>query len=221
MFGAIMPEPFAKPLSRTVVPSIVAVAVAPFGNVSVVMIARAAGSQASADSFSAASGSAATMRSGGGGSPITPVEEMNTSLWVQPNSRAASAAVAWTTCQPARPVNTFALPELTTTARTRPAIRFCRHHTTGCPGVWDSVNTPATVLPGASSAIIMSLRPLYRIPASCAARRTPAIGSMVGKRSGARGETAAIVSDSGKAGCAAAQRHVAYRCARHKAGRAL
>src|SRR4051794_23054231 len=61
----------------------------------------------------------------------------------------------------------------------------------------------------------MSVRPRYRIPASCAARRTPAIGSMLGKRSGARGETAAIVSDSGEAD-RFGPRHVAYRCAPNK-----
>ena len=50
MSGAIMPEPLQKPLMRTATPSIVAVAVAPLGKVSVVMIARAAGSQAAASS---------------------------------------------------------------------------------------------------------------------------------------------------------------------------
>src|SRR3954463_9662036 len=58
------------------------------------------------------------------------------------------------------------------------------------------------------------------MPASCAARRTPAIGSIIGKRSGARGETAAIDSDSGKAD-RFGPGHVAYRCTGHKAGDAL
>ncbi len=44
MSGAIMPAPLAKPLMVTSVPAIRARAVASFGNVSVVMIARAASS---------------------------------------------------------------------------------------------------------------------------------------------------------------------------------
>jgi hypothetical protein len=79
MSGAIMPEPLAKPLRRTATPSISAVAAAPLGKVSVVMIARAAGSHASADSRSTARGSAARSLSAGNFSPMTPVEETNTS----------------------------------------------------------------------------------------------------------------------------------------------
>src|SRR5690349_406223 len=109
MSGAIMPEPLAKPLSRTRVPAIVAVAVAPFGKVSVVMIARAAGSQASAASDGATLGKASTIFSAGGGSPITPVDEMNTSFGSQRKSFAAAAAVASTTSLPARPVKVLEL----------------------------------------------------------------------------------------------------------------
>ena len=52
MSGAIMPDPFAMPLILTACPSICAVAVAILGNVSVVMMARAACSQAVAPVFS-------------------------------------------------------------------------------------------------------------------------------------------------------------------------
>src|SRR5579863_9331712 len=120
MSGPIIPEPLAKPLSRTVVPAIVAVAVAPLGKVSVVMIARAAGSHASAASDGAILGRASTIFCAGGGSPMTPVDEMNTSVGSQRNSLAAAAAVASTASWPVRPVNTLALPELTTIARARP-----------------------------------------------------------------------------------------------------
>src|SRR5205085_4084327 len=150
MSGAIMPEPLQNPLRRTVAPAIVAVAVAPFGKVSVVMIARAAASQASAARSGITFGKAAEIRSAGGGSPITPVEAMNTSCESQPRRPAAVAAVDSTTCRPARPVNTLALPELTTIARILPPGRHSRHQITGCPGIVDWVNTPATVLPGAS-----------------------------------------------------------------------
>src|SRR5580704_19184011 len=144
MSGPIIPEPLQNPLSRTVAPSIVAVAVAPFGKVSVVMIARAASSQAVAESKGTSFGRAAETRSAGGGSPMTPVEAMNTSFGSQPRRPAAVAAVDSTTCRPARPVNTLALPELTTIARILPPGRHSRHQITGCPGIVDWVNTPAT-----------------------------------------------------------------------------
>src|SRR5205823_9950461 len=108
---------------RTVVPPIVAVAVAPFGKVSVVMIARAAGSQASAASDGAILGKASTIFCAGGGSPMTPVEEMKTSFGSQRKSFAAAEAVASTASWPVRPVKTLALPELTTIARTVPPER--------------------------------------------------------------------------------------------------
>ena len=160
MSGAIIPEPLQKPLIRTAAPSIVAVAVAPFGKVSVVMIARAAGCQAAASSTPAMLGKAALMRSTGGGSPMTPVEAMYTSCGSQANSFAAVTAVLSTTCRPARPVKTLALPELTTIARTLPCGRHSRHQITGWPGIVDWVKTPATVLPGASSTSIRSARPV-------------------------------------------------------------
>src|SRR5271168_1830411 len=144
MSGPIIPEPLAKPLSRTSVPSIRAVAVAPLGKVSVVMIARAAGSQASAARVGAILGRASTIFCAGGGSPITPVEEMNTSFGSQRKSFAAAAAVAWTASWPVRPVNTLALPELTTIARALPPGRQAWHHKTGGPAVKERVNTPAT-----------------------------------------------------------------------------
>jgi hypothetical protein len=68
-------------------------------------------------------------------------------------------AVASTAAMPARPVKTLALPEFTTMARTAPPARHSRHHKTGAPAVSDRVKTPATVLPGASSASIRSSRP--------------------------------------------------------------
>ena len=78
MSGAIIPEPLAKPVSVTGTPSSSTRATAPFGKVSVVMIARAACSAASAASPSRSAPSAATIRSAGSGSPITPVEATKT-----------------------------------------------------------------------------------------------------------------------------------------------
>ncbi len=84
---------------------------------------------------------------------------MNTSRGLQPTSAAAASAVAAQASRPARPVNTLALPAFTTTARARPLRSAARHQSTGAPGHWLRVNTPATVVPGASSAITRSVRP--------------------------------------------------------------
>src|SRR5690606_19025461 len=56
-------------------------------------------------------------------------------------------------------------------------------------GHFEVVNTPATVVPGSNSASSTSVRPLYRMPASAVAMRTPAIAGMSGTSVGARGET--------------------------------
>ena len=56
-----MPDPLAIPLIRTVPPPSSAVRVAPFGNVSVVMIPRAASSHRSAASASCRPGNAAVI----------------------------------------------------------------------------------------------------------------------------------------------------------------
>src|SRR5207248_11482132 len=132
----------------------------PLGKVSVVVIARAAGSHLSAESNGMACGNAAMIFSAGGGSPMTPVDEMKTSLGSQLSSRAVVAAVVSTTCLPVRPVKVLELPELTTMPRTLPPGRQSRHHTTGAPAVKERVKTPAIALSGASSANIKSSRPV-------------------------------------------------------------
>src|SRR5207253_9321450 len=152
----VVREPVARASSRPEVRWVAAVAVAPFGQVSVDMIALAAGSQAAASTNGAMLGNALTILPAGGGSPMTPVEEMKTSRGLQPDSCAAAAAVRSHTSRPVRPVNTLALPELTTIARTEPPGRQARHQSTGAPGGADCVNTPAIVVPGASSASMTS-----------------------------------------------------------------
>jgi hypothetical protein len=59
---------------------------------------------------------------------------------------------------PFLPVKAFALPELTTSARPLPFSRFLRHHSTGAEHVLERVSTPATTVPGSSTAIIRSVR---------------------------------------------------------------
>jgi len=91
--------------------------------------------------------------------------------------------------RPFLPVNAFALPELTTSARAFPAFSFSRHHSTGADGHFERVVTPATVVPSSNNASSTSVRPLYLIPAAPVARRTPATSGISGTFLGAKGET--------------------------------
>ena len=159
MSGAIMPLPLAMPLMRTSASPMRAMRVAAFGKVSVVMMPRAASSQPYSLRLSCSAGRAAVMRACGRTSPITPVEARNTSRLRQPSNSAAAAAVASQLCWPARPVNTFAFPALITMPRARPPDSAARSHSTGAPGQRLRVNTPAAVVPGASSTITRSVRP--------------------------------------------------------------
>jgi hypothetical protein len=79
MSGAIMPAPLAMPLIVTVAAPSLTVRVAPFGKVSVVMMARAASTQGPAAARDAASGRTASNSCSWTGSPITPGGSRNTS----------------------------------------------------------------------------------------------------------------------------------------------
>ena len=161
MSGAIMPEPLAMPAIRTVRPPIFAVAEAPLGKVSVVMMAPAARSQLPDASARASPGSFWTIvLSAGRGSPITPVEETNTSRSAHPSAAAAAAIVCSTAVLPTRPVKALALPEFTTMARARPPGSASRHQSTGADAVSERVSAPAIAVPGASSTSSRSSRPL-------------------------------------------------------------
>ena len=158
MSGAIIPEPLAIPAMVTGTPSIWHLAAAPLGKVSVVMIARAAASMPSARKPAARSATRPVIFSTGRRWPITPVEATNTSSGGQSRAAAMATASARTAASPSAPRKTLALPALTITARARPAGRISRHQTTGCPAVVERVNTPATVLPGATSISVRSSR---------------------------------------------------------------
>src|SRR4029077_7932882 len=123
------------------------------------------------------------------GSPITPVEARNTSFGLQPMARAAGSAVSLQAARPVLPVKALALPELTTSARGLPVLRLSRHHSTGADGHFDLVNTPATVVPGSSTASSTSVRLAYLIPAAAVLSLTPAMAGMSGTNVGASGET--------------------------------
>ena len=106
---------------------------------------------------------------------MTPVDARKISPIGAPVALPAISAVSFVACMPALPVNAFALPELTTTARALPPLSFARHQSTGADGHFDFVKTPAACVPLSSSASITSVRPLYLMPASAVANVTPSI----------------------------------------------
>src|SRR6516164_72478 len=164
MSGAIMPAPLAMPLMTTVAEPSLAVAVATFGNVSVVMIALAALIQMSGRALCTRSPITFSNLLAGRGSPMTPVEASRISLVLHSAAPAASLAVNAVAARPVRPVKALALPELTTSARALPDLSFSRHQSTGAEGHFDRVSTPAAVVPGASNASRTSVRFGYLIP---------------------------------------------------------
>src|SRR5208282_2793661 len=121
-----MPEPFAHPRMRTGFPPMEHLAAAHFGTVSVVMMARATCSKALTSELSARAraGTAFRIFSTRSGVPITPVEQTRISRGGQPSARAILAAVERDAARPSGPVQQFALPELTMTARTFPRDSF-------------------------------------------------------------------------------------------------
>ena len=100
-----------------------------------------------------------TIGPGSIGSPITPVEAWKTSPGAAPIACAVSLATAAVVVTPAEPVKALALPELTTSARARPAASAARHQSTGAEGHFDRVKTPATCAGRSNNASITSVRP--------------------------------------------------------------
>src|SRR5262249_4996370 len=127
MSGAIMPAPLAMPQIVTGVAPNRTIAAAPFGNVSVVMIALAAASQAPGAAPATRSAITAVNLVASSGSPITPVEARNTSVGLQPTALLAIEAVSLVDSRPDLPVKALALPELTTSAAA-PAPLSCARH---------------------------------------------------------------------------------------------
>src|SRR3954454_24772302 len=191
--GAIMPAPLAKPLIVTVALPSLAVAVATLGNVSVVMIALAASSQASGLAAATRPSMTPSKAWALSGSPMTPVEARKMSAGRHPRARAAISAVNLHAVRPVLPVNALALPELTTSARGLAPLSRSRHHSTGADGHFDVVKTPATVVPGVNTASITSVRLAYLMPAAAVPSLTPAIAGIAGTDLGARGDTVAAM----------------------------
>jgi hypothetical protein len=149
--GASMPAPFAIPPTDQPLRSTCVV----LGRVSVVMMASAAtGPPSRLSAFTAASTPARSL-SIGSRSPIRPVEHTATSAGPtmrrpRLNRAAVNSAVAWVSWNPCGPVHALAPPELSTTARTMPALSTCWLHSTGAALTRFAVNTPAAVASGPS-----------------------------------------------------------------------
>ena len=123
------------------------------------MIARAASIMPSGLASATSLSRAAVMREASSGSPITPVEAMNTSSAESPVALATPSPTSSTAANPRRPVNALALPELTTSALARPPFSLSRHQSTGAEGHLERVNTPATAAGASNIAIVTSVRP--------------------------------------------------------------
>src|SRR5690606_16971706 len=152
---------------------------AAFGTVSVVMIAAAAWAQWSGARSAMAGASAASRRSTGSGSRMTPVENGRTSSAATPSKAANRSQVRRASARPRAPVPALALPVFTTRARKRPpvAARCSRQTRTGAAQKRLRVNTPAAVLPAAKRITRVSVRPALRMPALATPSSTPAIGA--------------------------------------------
>ena len=171
MSGAIMPAPLAMPFSTTSPPPIRTRRVAAFGNVSVVMMARAASRNRPGAASAASRPRCVAKGAGSSGSPMTPVEARNTSSTRQPTAAAAASALARTASRPFMPVKALALPELTTSARARPPARRSRSHSTGADAQREVVNTPATTAAGSKRIRSRSVR--LRVADAGLRRRQP------------------------------------------------
>ena len=177
-----MPAPLAMPVTVTSIPSTSTRRDAPFGTVSVVMIARAAANQPSWRAAARASGSPSTIRSTGSGSMMTPVENASTCSGAQCASCAAVPHVACAAAMPASPVPAFALPALTISARKssprcRCASRCCRQTMTGAAQNRFCVKTPAATVPGSATTSTTSSRSQFLIFAAAVPSAMPGTGS--------------------------------------------
>ena len=145
MFGEIIAAPLQAPLIRTVLPPIVIDCVACLGNVSVVIIARAASRNDSAedDSLPAATGIPACSVSIGRNRPMTPVEATSTSSGWAPICSATRGHSLCASAIPRSPVAALELPELITMARAVDRGSRSRETLTGAPQTRFVVNTPA------------------------------------------------------------------------------
>src|SRR5581483_9417511 len=111
----------------------------------------------------------------GSGTPITPVEEGNTSSARQPKTCATEVHVARAASSPAWPAAQFAFPALIATTRTLPpdARRFSLSITNGAAVTRFEVNAAATLAGALETIKEKSGRPLVFTPAVVAPNRKP------------------------------------------------
>ena len=132
-----MPDPLAIPAMVTGVSPIMQLALAPFANVSVVMMAAAASCHEVLSCLTNVSNFAARMAASSG-SPITPVEATMMASGAQPRQLASAVVDSETVRVPIAPVKALALPALTRMAEIAvPSESRSRDHSTGAAAVSD------------------------------------------------------------------------------------
>ena len=172
-----MPDPFAIPPSRTSWLPICNSNAWLFATKSVVRIAVAAAAPASelAANASTKGSIAVNNTSIGIGTPITPVEQINTSSWAKP-SRSAKAAVALKlSIKPRSPVQALAWPEFISTALAVPWLccNLSTHRSTQPARTMFVVKTPAATAASGAKRSARSCLPLALSPAVMPAALKP------------------------------------------------
>ena len=109
----------------------------------------------------------------GSGLPITPVEQTTTSSAAMPSAARSPPPSRARRRMPWAPVQAFALPELTTTARARPSARCSRESTTGAAARRLRVNAPAAAAAPSQATSARSGAPDSLMPQVTPAARKP------------------------------------------------
>src|SRR5258707_11710069 len=158
-------------------PDILKEAEAVFGRVSVVQMASesSAKERAEARRLRESDGSARRIFSTGSCTPMTPVEQTNTSCGANSMRRAASSLVRNATASPRIPVAQLALPAFTTTARMRPldSRKFFFESVTGAATTRFCVKTAAAEAVTSLDMRARSSAPVFFRPHAVAAKRNP------------------------------------------------
>ena len=169
--GWIIPAPLAWALIRTLPDGQRDVErSARFSNASVVAIARQRSPSPPGASSPRAARIAPIMPSIGSGTPITPVEATATCSSWTPAAIAAAPCMRAASSSPRRPVAAFALPALTTTARSASSRQRSWQSTTGAARTPERVKRAAETVSGSSE----TSRPRSRSPDGLIPARTPA-----------------------------------------------
>src|SRR5581483_7372508 len=169
-----MPAPLAHPAMAISAPPMRSFVAAILGWVSVVRMAVAKSARPSGASLLTACAIPARYFSRSYKRPMTPVEAGATSAASHPRASARQAAESSASFMPVLPVKQFAEPELTATARSRPARTRSWAMITGAALTRLVVKTPAAVAGASATMIPRSLRSgSLRSPAATPAKRKP------------------------------------------------